>query len=70
MSTRTRKAVIGIVVILVTCGIALGSYSYWYVLKPWHEFQDEDQRVAEFFARLESERPPGVVKREWKEFLE
>ena len=69
MTTRTKKAIICIVTILVTCGIGLGAHSYWFVLKPWHEFQDEDQGVAEIFKRMESEPPPGVVKREWKEFL-
>ena len=55
--------------ILVICGIGFGGYIYWNVLKPWHEFQDEDQIVAEMFKRMESEPPPGVAKREWKEFL-
>ena len=69
VTTRTKKAIICIVTILVICGIGFGGYIYWNVLKPWHEFQDEDQIVAEMFKRMESEPPPGVAKREWKEFL-
>jgi hypothetical protein len=69
MTTRKRKVIICIATILVTCGIGLGAHSYWYVLKPWHEFKDEDQVVAEIFERMESEPPPGVSTRDWEEFL-
>ncbi|MFT5325421.1 MAG: hypothetical protein ACI8P0_003290 [Planctomycetaceae bacterium] len=69
MTTRTRKAVIGIVAILVTCGIGLGVYIYFYVHKPWHEFRMERQAVAEIFARMESEPPAGVSTRDWDQFL-
>tara|TARA_R110002072_G_C7977032_1_gene535645 strand:+ start:15352 stop:16398 length:1047 start_codon:yes stop_codon:yes gene_type:complete len=67
--TRQRKTIVCITAVLVVCGIGFGGYSYWYLLKPWHEFQNEDQGVAEIFKRIGSEPPPGVVEREWKEFL-
>lgn len=69
MTSRRRKTIIGIVAILVTSGIGLSGYSYWFVLRPWHEFKDEQQHVAEVFKSMESKPPPGVSTRDWDQFL-